>query len=201
MAKQRLPNTSYLNLVTLLATLTEIILCTIFGIYTFYFNVPFGPAIEVCFKNSNASTMTSIGPVIVNSIGVTGLVIGVVYDIKMYRFLKQRKKQVQPGIAMVAWKQEVPAVSYGSNSSLRATVPIQATCLGAVNLVVWMPITFILIKGFNMKSILPYIVKILVFVIVAFHMPMILLLTVKSNSKKPQSVQPPAELQFHEEQE
>ncbi len=177
MANQRMPQPWFLNLAKLVSTLAVLILCLTFASYVFYFQAPFGPAVDVCFKTSVTKGRPVFGPAIITSIGIAGLLIGILYDIKMYHFLKQRKKLVQPGIAMIAWKQEVPAMSIGPNASLKATVPIKATCLGALNLMVFLPILYILINEFQLGPYLPYIMKITALIIATVHMPLILLLT------------------------
>ncbi len=203
MAKQRLPQYWYLNFVTLLATLANVFLASIFGLYLLYFKAPFGPIIKTCYERNGGDTSTKDPPggALLTVVCAASLMVGLFYDIRMYRFLKQRKKRVQPGIAMIAWKQEVPAVSLGTNASYKATVPIKATCLGAINLLIIMPVLFTLVKGFELTSASPFILRIIALIIVNVHLPLILLLTVKTNSKKvtPQLVQPPAELQFHEQ--
>ena len=168
--------------------------------YIFYFQVPFGPFIQICMRRRTDHNRIAFGPATFMFLSMASLMIGLCYDIKMYRFLKQRKKHVQPGVAMIAWKPDVPTVSYGSNSSLKATVPIKATCLGAVNLMVCLPTLLVFVKGFKLISVTLSIFQVSGMLIVTCHMPLILLLTVKSNAKKasPPLVQPPVELQFHD---
>ncbi len=201
MSRQRKFQVWFINLVTALATLAELLVCSIFSGFTLYFKSSFGPGVNTCYNSNDKTiaTASGFGSAIIMAFGVSGLVIGMIFDIKMYLFLKRRRQQVHSGgVAMISWKQEVvPKISYGAKSNFKGTVPIKATALGAVNIVLLLPIMFLMV---NQSEISIPIMKIMSLLIINFHMPLILLLTVKSNSKKavPPQVVPPAELQFHE---
>ena len=200
MSKQKKFQHWFMIMVTALATFAELFVCSVLAGYTLYFQTSFGPSVNTCTNDEDNRLTESSGfwSVSILAFGISGLMIGMVYDIKMYLFLRMRRKQIQPEIAMIPWKQDaIPAVSFGSKSNFKATVPIKATCLGAINIIFLLPIMYLLVNQFEFGI---SVMKIIALLITTFHMPLILLMTVKSNSKKAnaQQVQPPAELQFHE---
>ncbi len=85
------------------------------------------------------------------------------------------------------------------------TVPIQATGLGLVNLIITAFFLLLIFGGnIDIKVQAGYISVTCITVYLSLHMPLVLLLTVKSNEKKkillnPPVVNPPSELQFHED--
>ena len=110
---------------------------------------------------------------------------------------------IQPQIAMVAWApQQSLLVSANHNDYSKRTIPIQATCLGVVNLILLAAVGYISTFHFSSSiGIENFFFQNYVNIYVATHMPLVLLLTVKSNEKKktsPQIINPPLGLQFHE---
>ncbi len=92
----------------------------------------------------------------------------------------------------------------GTNNaaSNKATVPIRATALGIVNVMVIMNLLIILNFGLGSGEFLTYFLIICALAITVVHMPLVLLLTVKSNEKKMSepgpisTLVPPSGLQF-----
>ncbi len=213
-ANQRMFQPWFIRLIIAIAIIALFFICSVMLVAVLYFEASFGPVVDVCYDG--AESRPTFGATIALSIGLTGLVIGIIFDIAMYRFLKRRQSNTQPEMpmAMIAWEPEVPMVTCGpstSGQSSKATVPIKATCLGAVNLVIVVVMLFVL-HNLNMdsKSLpVPIALKIGAMIVVIVHMPLVLVLTVKSHqnpkhvpvkiNNREFKVIPPSTLQFHEE--
>ncbi len=139
----------YVKFVRGLAMSLEATGCVVMFHYTYNLEVPFGPLVQLCYKHPESlKTGLPFPPLLFLLTATFSTVIGIVFDIAMFRFLKERRQKVSPQIAMVSWDhhqiQQPPLVSYGPNEKiLRAMVPIKATCLGLVNLVIILLILYI----------------------------------------------------------
>ncbi len=177
-----------------LALISSVMLIIVFG-----YNASFGPVLQSCHEAKNPSTSPTviIGPVLCLLTGASGLAIGIIFDIGMYKFLKRRQTVICPAIAMVAWGP--PIVSGGSKDKMKATVPIKATTLGVINLCIIFIINYFIVFHFSNADYGRYAFRTCLGLYAMAHMPLILFLTVKSNkSKGASNVHPPHGLQFHE---
>ena len=106
-AKQRSIQKWLIYLVTGLSVLVWIGLCLVGFITVVVFEASFGPVVDDCFIISDEeqpSTKRSLlGARLLLAAGLTGLVIGMIFDVAMFQFLKNRKKHVQP-IPLVSWQ-------------------------------------------------------------------------------------------------
>ncbi len=187
-------------LIVTLAVLCELQVILAMFLPTFN-NQPFGPVLEACYTpDKESQDHVSFGPLVVLVTNIAALTIGILYDLAMLRFLRQRR-QVTPALAMVAWGQP-PLVAPGSNdNSSKATVPIQATCLGIVNLCVVTVYFYVFVLSLGSIEDMTYFMLSAGIGILVVHMPLVLLLTVKSNEKRiaKSFIVPPNQLQFHDE--
>ncbi len=186
--------------VTLTAIGSQVLLCLTMIITVLVFNASFGPVLNTCMDHDSGH-VTLIGPAMILSISISGLSIGLVFDTLMYRFVKQKRNaSVQPQLAMIAWGP--PLVSHGPKDKMKVTIPIQATCLGIVNLLIILTSVHFAVFYFANAGIGQYVLRGCVGVYNMIHMPLVLLLTIKSNNKKKTAgqsgISPPQELQFHE---
>ena len=206
MANQQHFQEGYMNAVIAGAVLCFASLCIGSLIATVIFKIPMSPPIIQCMNPCQPVKLKlqhTIAPMIFGAVGMSGLMTGIVFDIGMFRFLKKRQDLVHPQVAMVAWApQQPPLVSPGQEKDYsNRTVPIQATCLGLVCLLVQICIGYLV--TFHLGSIIlaKSVFQNPLNIFVAIHMPLVLLLTVKSNIKKKpkqQHVIPPIGLQFHD---
>ncbi len=195
----------FINTIVGLAVFLELTVCLAMFIPTYFYSVPFGHITAACYHSVNGyPNFIPIGPAITIILMVLALTTGIVFDLKMLFFLRSRQS-VKPEIAMVSWnrRHQPPLISHGKNDqSSKLTIPIQATCLGVVNLSVILVFGFIANSGFFLGEYTVYFLLSLATTCLAVHMPLVLLLTVKSNENKVTKtlvVAPPARLQFHEE--
>ncbi len=170
----------------------------------------FGPVINLCMKRLPSKSNRAVPEILTAfAFGMTGLVTGIVFDIAMYLFLRKRRRIASnPKIAMIAWgplanDNPVPLVSPGTKdlSKSKATVPIKATCLGVVNLFSVTIFQYLAQFRFSHDVLSRFVMLVVFGLYLAFHMPLVIWLTVKSNSKKKVSkpiIAPPRGLQFHE---
>ena len=103
---------------------------------------------------------------------------------------------------MVSLAAPQPLVAHSSNDShSKSTVPVKATCLGIVNLAFVVVIFYLLTMGFGQVASLHFGMALGTFCVV-IQMPLVLLLTVKSNQKKREKassvIGPPKGLRIHE---
>ncbi len=112
-------------------------LCTIMFIAVHWYKSSFGPVVDICFNPdySQAGPQIWLGPAFALTSGVVGLIIGIIYDLAMFRFLqKRRKNMINPSFNMAQWKAErssPPLISqsiYCCSCSLPAAV--QLSCAG-----------------------------------------------------------------------
>ncbi len=168
----------YISLVTGIAIGSQATLCLVmFGI-AFGFNASFGPVLQTCLAKEISQEVQKllIGPALTLVIGSISLVLGIVYDIAMYRFLKRRNSAAHPHIAMVAW--EPPLVSAGPNDKMKATVPIKATALGCVNLCIICLVIYFVVFHFSASEFGQYAFRTCLGLYAIAQMPLILFLTV-----------------------
>ena len=202
-AKQKYFKHHHIAIVVGIAVLLECLVVLGMFVPTFLYQEPFGPVLEACYKSTKTSSnKLHFGPPFALVTAVFALVIGIGYDLAMLRFLKQRRS-IKPVLELVSWNQhhQPPIVSQGSNDkSSKGTVPIQATCLGVVNLCVVLVYFYVLVFGMGQEEYLTYFMLSGGIGCLIVHMPLVLLLTVKSNEKKHSRmiVAPPTELQFHD---
>ena len=207
MANHQLFQEWCMNCVTGFAISALAVVCIGTLFFQFVFQIPFGPFTLQCV-DPNTVLDTSVkdfaGPLAIVAFGGMGLLVGIIFDIAMFRFLKKRQEMIQPQIAMVAWAPQQPLlVSPGQYDYSKRTIPIQATCLGVVNLILLFILSYTsTFHFFSLTGFGEFILQNHVNIYVAMHMPLLLLLTVKSNEmKKPSQAQvsPPLGLQFHDE--
>ncbi len=215
-SNQRMFQRWFIVLVIAMALVLELSLIASMAITVFYFNASFSPVIDACYNNEIhivSGSFVSLG------IGVTCLSVGIFYDVAMYRFLKKRYGQVNNMVAMVAWKQppndqgqdqqeavsenqqQAPFISWGAKDyTSKATIPIKATLLGMVNLVILLVLIYIFANGFGYPTWTSFFLQTTAMVSVTLHMPFVLLFAIKSNEKTSAklNVSPPEGLQFHE---
>ncbi len=208
----------FINVVTGIAIGACLTLCFIMTLYPLYLEASFGPVIEVCYRSKADADQPVFGATLSGIFAVAGLVIGVAFDMAMFNFMLNRKKQrkiVQPRLAMIAWRgtpapeqnddPPIPMVSYNNKDKQtmsKATVPIKATCLGTFNAIAVLFALFILSNRLQLESAGLYFLKISAMSVNVLLMPLVLLLTVKSNTKKGhrhQQVHPPRNLQYHDD--
>ncbi len=215
-AKQRVFQRWFIRIVIGTAVTSELLLIGAMLATVLYFKASFSPVIEACHDEearpiSGASSSLAIGMIC--------LVVGISYDAAMFRFLKKRQNQVKNSVAMVAWKpseqiktdQEKensceqpphpPFVSWGSNDyTSRTTIPIKATLLGVINLLILLALIYIFTYGFGNPSWASFFLQTSAMVSVTLHMPLVLLFTIKSNEKTSAklNIRPPEGLHFHE---
>ncbi len=173
----------------------------------------FGPVVDVCYRDILSDDYTPSKLIPASSFLLismsTSITIG--FELAMYRFIKKRRQQVQPEVALVSWNGngqedfQPPRVSYGSKDPYaKVLVPMKATCLGLVSLLMCVIVMLIVLFGFGLENDVEfrvYFLHILAMLGFITDMPLILWLTVKSNEKKVSKgpvVKPPMELQFHE---
>ena len=140
----------------------------------------------------------SIIPIVGVSIVWILLGIGLVFDVKMYRFVKKRQTAVQPGISLIPWK----STNHSTKEDLQ--VPIKATTISTIFLILVMAFSTIIpifVNGMDeelMPGIMWWVSRILHFV-TPFYPVLLIIFSVKDQSKI-KKTQPPSGLQFHEEQ-
>ena len=233
---------SFINFIIGIAALAEIALCAIM-LATVYKNSSFGPGIEICYNSSDYVYRAWIGPTIALGIALSGILIGIAYDLAMFRFLRRRRllqvQPLQPSLALVPWSQgqnrdgepaqahpepghvrdnyqhplpqghhggQPPLVSQAfkaNDAYAKATIPIQATALGIFNLILMGLLVYILAYGIGLSKFTVYLGISCSSTSVVIHLPLVLMLTVKSQGKKknavnPVQVCPPSGLHFHE---
>ncbi len=164
------------------------------------------PVIRACAHKKHAFEPAT--GLIILTILVSAL-IGLVNDIAMARFLKDRRR-VKP-IKMSVWASNVPFVvepNPENNEQLsKLTIPVKATLIGGSILVLFLLHLGFLADSFRHES-LSFSVASICFLqtftfIYAVYLPFITLFTIKANEKtlknsvKP--IQPPLGLQFHGE--
>ncbi len=208
-ASQRLIQDWFINVVTGIAVILEVSVCIVMFYFTYFRQVPFGPVVEVCYKFPEDFNKggTPAPPIISLLVAISSLVIGIVFDIAMFRFLRKRRQQTKPNNATASGNSigQPPLVTYGSNdASSKASIPIQATCLGVVNLVIMLLLLYLLTIGLDQKEIGLYCIYAAGLTCNSIHMPLVLFLTVKSKDKKYIKSSIPTHpssggLQFHEE--
>ncbi len=149
------------------------------------------------FKANNLNIGLSFGFFLIIFFGI-----GLIHDYAMIKFIKKRKSLVKPEVQLVAWG-EVPQPPFVSGLDYtRSTVPIKATCLGIVNIIIILAFNLLSTLAFERRSfayLYGHIVRLHLFV----QLPPTLMLTVKSNKKaNPDNhglkITPPRGLQFYE---
>ena len=211
MAKQQHFQQWYMNAITRTSIGILITLCLIMLWTVYHLEVPFGPSIVICSNADNRSEsgmaisedQSFPGALLIFSIEIPCLVMGIIFDIGMYRFLKKRKASVQPQVAMIAWgSNEPPLVSPGSKDSFNSTIPIQATCLGTFSMILACLTTLAIIFQFDYQIKMHVVFSSSIVAYDVMHMPLVLFLTVKSNEKKARNhstnILPPQGLHFHD---
>ncbi len=221
----------YMSFVTVGAVVLQVFLCSIMFSTVYFYQSPFGPVISTCLIQNNKTTVPDpdpdppglpifLGPMLVFATGALGLIIDIVFDSAMFMFLRKRKQSlVQPQIAMIAWgprdnpeplsmsdteNNPIPFVSLGTKDlkASKATVPIKATCLGLAYLVIVGIVIYFVVFRFGQDIAGRYLFRLCMAGFISCHIPLVLLLTVKSNrkkdSKRRNAVAPPSGLQFHE---
>ena len=187
MANQQFFQLWFVILVIGIAGLLTLLVFLAMFVPPFFFSQPFGPVIEACYKPSdNLSDDLIFGPAFALFTSGFGMVVGIVFDLKMACFLKHRQTSVQPAIALVSWDQhQPPLVSPGSNdNSYKLTIPIQATCLGIVNLCFLTAFVCAFLFGLGKAEYVTYFLHSGGVFCIVIHMPLVLLLTVKTNQKR-----------------
>ncbi len=188
-ANQKFLQKWFISSVIGLACILEASVCFVMFCTTCIVKEPFGPAINVCYKakikDENENELF-VGPLVVLCVMVFALVIGIVYDLAMLRFLRNRRRPTNPEIALIPLHNQPPLISPGSNDSdsAKVTIPIQATAFGVVNLCIMSVFTYVLVFGLGQKENQSYFLQIAGTLCVCSHMPLVLFLTVKSNEKK-----------------
>ncbi len=182
----------------------EASVCLVMFYTTYFDNEPFGPLIELCYKeaeDTEPSEEFHIAPLITLFVVVSALVVGIIYDLAMLNFLKNRNRATQPSIALVPLNQP-PLISHGSaDSTAKMTIPIQATALGVVNLCIIFLLMCVLVFGLGQKDHRSYFIQVATTICLGTHMPLVLLFTVKSNEKKrtTPAAEPSRSLNFHDD--
>ena len=202
----------FIYLVAGTAILMALLVSMVFVVTAFVYRLSFGPVIDICYNpNYNESNETNqshslVGPKLPLAVAGACLTIGVIFDVQMFRFIKKKRKEIQPSVAMMTWKHSQPpmvSLSQKDTNASKATIPIQATALGVVNLGV-IVLLFIMVQGFGLGKDSPYFIAVVGLLVLVTHMPLILLFTVKSHVKQQQQTNkkicPPSGLQFHGEQ-
>ncbi len=124
------------------------------------------------------------------------VVIGLVNDIAMARFLK-RQNQVAP-IEMSVWVLDVPLIARPKHqiNESKMTVPVKATAIGGCLLL------FLLIMFGTVLSRTSLAPLVVILIFYEIYVPLIVLVTIKSNDQKSKNavklIHPPIGLQFHD---
>ncbi len=140
------------------------------------------------------------------------VVTGILYDLAMARFLKERNK-IQP-VKMVVWsttnnladQPQSPRVSKKDVDGSKLTIPVKATIIGALFLFLWTFLMVSLTVTSSSKELSTAYWTIITIYLTFFdlYMPMIVTMTIKSHHaksfiiKENESALPPVGLQFHE---
>ncbi len=207
-ANQRAIQHWYVIAVSRTASLLQCLVCASMFYSIYNPSIPFGPVVESCYRQPDQFNGTLPWPPLLSFfISVCSLTIGIVFDIAMLNFLRKRRQRIQPKVAMISWNNHnvrPPLVSLGPNDkSHNSTIPIQATCLGVVNMCFILVLLYFGTLGLDQKRNRLYYASAAAAVCNVIHMPLVLLLTVKSNNKKSKKrnllTLPPTGLQFHEE--
>ncbi len=135
------------------------------------------------------------------------LIIGIVHDIKMARFLKDRQK-VGP-LQMAVWSTNVPQIALPKSQQNREdnpklSIPVKATILGSLFagfIMLMIPLYSRMITE-QTESISLGLLRNILRIFMELYLPAVVLFSVKSNEKKQSNrvkAIPPRELQFHDE--
>ena len=121
----------WINMFTGFSTGIVIFLGVLKAYATISLNASFGPAVGACVGPGTDVESQKLGPKISTAIGMLSLITGVVFDCAMWKFLKDRRKKLQPAVALVHWAKTASTTPGQPETSIQGNIKIgvQSCCV------------------------------------------------------------------------
>ena len=102
-AFQKSIRTWYIRLVTCMAAVVTSSVSLAMFITVYWYQEAFGPIVQSCQSSATLVKVDYTASTLINLVGLATMISGILYDFAMYHFIKNRKKSVQPKVAIVSW--------------------------------------------------------------------------------------------------